>query len=180
MINNTSNTMKNNISNTIKNNKKIAACCLLTFSVNLLLTLPATAGNDQGKTMNQEQKKVLNTIESMTGAFHSGDIEGIMSSYQESATVVFEPNNAVSQHTAIREAFQNILPVNPHFTYAGHEVFISGDTAMHISPWTMKATAPDGTVIEDSGLSVAILKQQANGEWLMVLDNPHADHLMNQ
>ena len=44
----------------------------------------------------------------------------------------------------------------------------------------MKGKTPDGQGIEQSGLSVAILRKQADGEWLMVIDNPHGQHLLDQ
>ena len=69
---------------------------------------------------------------------------------------------------------------NPVFTYSGHEVFIKGNVATHISPWKMTAKAPDGTVIKQSGLSVAVLRKQKNGEWLMIIDDPHGQFLMNK
>ncbi len=55
---------------------------------------------------------------------------------------------------------------------------VQGDIAVHFAPWTMTGTAPDGTEIKQTGLSVAVLRKQADGNWLMVIDNPHGQHLM--
>jgi ketosteroid isomerase-like protein len=44
----------------------------------------------------------------------------------------------------------------------------------------MIGKTPDGTDIEQKGLSVAILRKQENGDWLMVLDNPNSQALMSQ
>ena len=43
----------------------------------------------------------------------------------------------------------------------------------------MRATAPDGTKIQERGLSVAVLRRQPDGQWLMVIDNPHGQHLLD-
>lgn len=126
-----------------------------------------------------EQKAVLSTIEKMNVAFHNKDIEGVMASYEANATVVFEPEQAESDAVQIREMFLRTFSVNPQFTFTGHEVFITGEIATHITPWHMTGTAPDGSKIEQSGLSVAILRKQKDGSWLMILDNPHAQFLMN-
>ena len=37
----------------------------------------------------------------------------------------------------------------------------------------MKGTAPDGSAISDSGLSVSVLKRQADKSWRIVLDDPY-------
>jgi ketosteroid isomerase-like protein len=36
----------------------------------------------------------------------------------------------------------------------------------------MDATLPDGTKIQNGGLSVIVLRKQPDGNWLMVIDNP--------
>jgi hypothetical protein len=35
---------------------------------------------------------------------------------------------------AIRQGFEGFFTVNPKFEYSGHEVFLSGDLAMHFAP----------------------------------------------
>lgn len=140
------------------------------------LAAPALA--DKGNTMNLDQQDVLATIKSMTEAFHSGDIDGVMSSYEDRATVVFEPDAPVSDPAIMRTMFQGTFTLDPKFSYSGHEVFVADDIAIHFAPWTMKGNAPDGQAVEQSGLSVAVLRRQADGKWLMVIDNPHGQHLL--
>ena len=128
--------------------------------------------------MTSDQQSVLNVVEGMTAAFHEGDIEGVMASYQEAATVLFEPGGPVSDREAIRQRFQELFVLKPRFTYRGHEVIVEDDVAIHIAPWKMMAKTPDGESIEQAGLSVAVMRKQPDGSWLMVIDNPHSDHLM--
>ncbi len=130
--------------------------------------------------MSVNEKDVLHTIGQMTTAFHNGDIEGVMASYEDNAVVVFNPETPVSDPVSLREMFQQAFTLNPYFEYSGHEVFIAGDIAVHFAPWTMNGKAPDGTDIEQSGLSVAVLRRQPDGRWLMVIDDPHGQHLLNK
>lgn len=132
----------------------------------------------EGKDMTQDQQDVLNAITSMTDAFHSSDIENVMASYEAQATVAFEPGTPVSDDALLRAGFEGFFGLNPKFVYSGHEVIVSGDTALHIAPWDMTGTAPDGAAIGMSGLSVAVLHRQSNGDWKMVIDNPFGSHLM--
>ena len=128
--------------------------------------------------MTPEQKDVLAAVERMTGAFHNKDLDGIMASYEPGASIIFEPGTASTDEAAIREAFGEFFHINPEFTYGGHEVFVMDNIAVHFAPWTMTGEAPDGTQVKQSGLSVAILRKQADGTWLMIFDNPNGEHLM--
>lgn len=132
------------------------------------------------KAFTQEQTAVLNSILEMTASFHQKDIEGVMRSYEPNAMIVFEPEKPVTDPRAIREGFYGFFAVDPLFEYSGHEVFINGNLAVHFAPWTMSGKAPDGTDIIQSGLSVAVLRKQHDGKWLMLFDNPFGQHLLDQ
>ena len=128
--------------------------------------------------MNKDQTGVRALVETMTNAFMAKDIETVMQSYEPGAVVAFEPGAPVSDPEVLTAMFTGMSGVNPQFSYAGHEVMVSGDTALHIAPWVMTGTAPDGSAIQQSGLSVAVLRRQDDGSWLMVIDNPHGSQLM--
>lgn len=143
---------------------------LLSFSV---------AATQEEKTMNKDTLKVLEAIDDMTSAFHNKDVEAVLTSYEEGAAVMFEPGVRLSDPAVLREMFEGAFQLNPKFHYPnGHEVYISNNIALHIAPWTMKGKAPDGTNIVQGGLSVAVLRKQENGKWLLVLDNPHGQLTM--
>ncbi len=144
------------------------------MAVVLGLYFTNTAIASKGNTMNSEQQNVIKTINNMTAAFHQQHIDEVMQSYTEGAVIMFEPNQAINDADEIKAMFQGAFQLNPNFTYPkGHQVVISNDTALHIAPWIMKGTAPDGQAIEQSGLSVAVLQKQDDGKWLLVIDNPH-------
>jgi len=124
--------------------------------------------------------KVLSTIDDMTNAFHRGDIDGIMRTYEPGAVVVGQPGESVSGTPAVRAMFAGFIAAKARFTFRGHEVFQADDVALHLTPWQMAGVAPDGTSIEASGLSVAVLRRQPDGRWLMVIDDPYGDALLNQ
>jgi len=110
----------------------------------------------------------------------NSDIEGVMANYEKQVTVVFEPGKPISNAVVLREMFQTAFTLNPTFTYSGHEIFVSGDIAFHSAPWTMTGKTPDGADINQRGLSVAVLRNQQNGKWLIVVDNPHGHLLLKQ
>jgi len=153
---------------------------VITMSILIAFSFVAVANNKEGDSMSTDENNVLNVIENMTTSFHNGDIEGVMATYEKNATIMFEPGKPVSDPAVLREMFKGAFALNPKFSYSGHEVFISGDIAVHYAPWSMKGKTPDGTDIEQSGLSVAVLRRQSDGKWLMVIDNPHGQNLMSK
>ncbi|NKB53478.1 MAG: DUF4440 domain-containing protein [Rhizobiaceae bacterium] len=149
----------------------------LTLCLTGLLTLnPANAKQD--KPMTEDQKNVLASVSSMTEAFHNGNLSKVMNAYEKSPAIAFEPGQFISDRKTIEQMFQGAFTLKPEFSYAGHEVMVSGNLAVHIAPWTMQATSADGQSITQSGLSVAVLRRQVDGTWLLVIDNPHGQHLM--
>ncbi len=135
---------------------------------------------EESTAMNAEQSTVLHVIETMTSSFAEADIDGVMNTYEPNAVIMFEPGVGLSDEAAIRQGFTEFASMNPSFTYGEHQVIVAGDIGMHISPWQMKGTTLDGSPMEIGGLSVAVLRKQPDGQWLMVIDNPYGgQHLTN-
>ncbi|MBH0779412.1 YybH family protein [Nocardia bovistercoris] len=125
------------------------------------------------------EQNVIDTVSRMTEALQRGDIDAVLSHYVADAVVAFEPGASVRGEQHLREGFAAFAALDPRFRYDhGHEVMISGDTAVHIAPWTMTGTAPDGTPVAQSGLSVATLRRQADDSWKIALDNPFGARLI--
>ncbi|MGQ3054688.1 MAG: YybH family protein [Roseateles sp.] len=121
---------------------------------------------------------VVQAVEAMTAAFHDGNLPGVLGAYAHEATVAFEPGRPVSGEAALSAGFQQFFSVHPRFRYGGHDVMVAGDLALHIAPWAMTGQAPDGKVVAERGLSVAVLRRSAAGAWQLVLDNPFGDRLL--
>jgi uncharacterized protein (TIGR02246 family) len=125
-----------------------------------------------------ESAKIQATIDTMTSAFARGDIDTILSTYEPGAVVVGAPGAPVSGITALREMFTQFVALDPKFTFVDHEVVEAGDLALHLNTWRLEGRAPDGTPVEQGGLSVVVLRKQADGRWLMVIDHPYGDQIM--
>jgi len=126
-----------------------------------------------------QQATILSTIDAMTNAFHKGDIDGILQTYEPGAVVVGEPGTPVSGTPALRAMFAGFIAAKARFTFLGHQVIQAEDIALHLTPWRMAGVAPDGTAVAASGLSVAVLRRQPDGRWLMIIDDPFGDALLN-
>jgi ketosteroid isomerase-like protein len=53
-----------------------------------------------------------------------------------------------------------------------YQAILAGDIALSIATWTLKGTGPDGKPIQMEGTTTDVLRRQADGRWLFVIDNP--------
>ncbi|MDD5275170.1 MAG: nuclear transport factor 2 family protein [Methylovulum sp.] len=123
-------------------------------------------------------EQIISAVNTMALAMAEGRLDDVLSAYEANATLVAQPGmNAAGP--ALREAFQSFIAMQPKFSMPEHDVIEAGDIALHIAPWTMTATDPTtGNAIGQSGLSLAVFRRQADGEWLMVIDNPYGSVLL--
>ena len=116
---------------------------------------------------------IVEAIDHMTTAFAKGDVDTVMRAYEGGAIVVGIPGQPVSGDAELRAMFADFIAAGAHFTYGGHDVVVAGDIGLHLMKWT--AATPEGT---QTALSVAVLRQQPNGAWKMVIDHPFGDAVM--
>ena len=126
-----------------------------------------------------QKEQILSTINQMVDAFHKGDVTRILKTYESGAVVMAEPGAPVSGKPALEAMFAGFIAAGARFTFLGHEVIQAGDLAIHFTPWRMTGTGPGGAPITGGGLSVAVLRRQPDGKWLMVIDDPYGDSVMN-
>jgi ketosteroid isomerase-like protein len=123
-----------------------------------------------------DETAVLAVIERMMSAFAAGDVPGIMATYRPGAVVVGSPGAPVVGEAALTEMFAGFVAAGFPFVPGGHEVIVSGDTALHLMDW--EGQGPDGVPFR--ALSVAVLTRDAAGAWQMVIDHPFGNGLLQQ
>ena len=78
---------------------------------------------------------------------------------------------------AIRQALSGFLALEPKFEGRFKQAFQAGDIALVFSEWALSATDPDGNSIEMAGRTTDVVRRQADGTWLFVIDDPYgAEH----
>lgn len=120
----------------------------------------------------------ISTVLTMTEAFQKRDVPAVLRTYEHGAVVVAESGQPLQGETALREMFAGFMALAPRFSYGGHDVIEAGDIALHIAPWQMEGVTPDGQPVQAQGLSLAVLRRQVDGRWLMVIDQPYGDRLL--
>jgi uncharacterized protein (TIGR02246 family) len=110
--------------------------------------------------------------EAFKARFNEGDLEGLVALYERNGKMVPQPGREVQGREAIRLALQEFLAMKPRIEMATRYVLEAGDTAVLSGQWKLTGRGPDGTAMEMTGRSVEVLRRQADGTWLFVLDHP--------
>jgi len=108
-----------------------------------------------------------------TQAFAAKDTEGLMALYEPDAAFTPQPGQVVTGHAAIREALGGFLALNAEFEMQTGTVVEAGDIALLLSKWTLKGTDPGGATVDLTGQTADVVRRQADGYWLLVIDNPY-------
>lgn len=114
------------------------------------------------------------------------DVDGIVALQEREAAIIDWDGSVIRGHAAIRafyvEWFESdpILQVSPlqiveaGGTRVGNKVI--GRSASVMGTYTLEQDGPDGTRVSFSGNFCDIVRQQLNGTWLYIQDNPYPPH----
>jgi enoyl-CoA hydratase len=103
---------------------------------------------------------------------NAGDLDGLLSLYEESATFVGPDGGTASGGDAIRERLQGLLAMAPEITPTSSRAVFAGDVALLSNRWRMSLGGDDGQPTGLDGTSTEVARRQPDGGWLYVIDNP--------
>ncbi|MEZ7007506.1 SgcJ/EcaC family oxidoreductase [Streptomyces sp. SCSIO 75703] len=93
---------------------------------------------------------------------NAGDAAGLAALYEEDAVMAYPPGSVTRGRDAIRRLWEEVLAGAPRFEpEAPLPTLVSGDLALTSTP------PKDG-----SGARAQVVRRQADGSWLRVLDQP--------
>ena len=104
-------------------------------------------------------------------AFNRHDLESIVALYEPGA-VLASVNGPVQGTDAIREQYRGALAMHPSIDLQTLDVNLAGNLAMLHGKWILHETGPDGRQVRREGRNTETARQQPDGRWLFVIDNP--------
>jgi uncharacterized protein (TIGR02246 family) len=154
----------------------------LTIFAFLLLGIQSIHTPSQADQGNQtvEHAQIQSTIDANNAAVAAGNMDSILATYEPNAVLMGQPGMPVKGTQALHAAFNQFLALNPKITIVKQDIIQTGDIALHSYTWKMSGKTPDGNPVEQSGFSVVVLRKQPDGRWLMVIDNPFGDQLLQK
>ena len=114
-------------------------------------------------------EEVLNTF---VEGIKTGNIDSLMTLYEGNACFATQPGQLADSPESVRQSIQNFIDLKGKVDLKVKRVLQAGNLALVISEWSVSGTGPDGNAVNMSNKSTDVLRKQADGTWLFVIDNP--------
>ena len=107
------------------------------------------------------------TVNELIKCVNSKDLEGIVALYEPEAVFAIKPGEVVKGTAAIRKVFSQFLEAGVTLEVKKSAIIDAGDVATCINRVQVKG----GGFGAEPLLSFDVLRRQANGTWLFIIDN---------
>ena len=124
------------------------------------------------KMMMTTPEEVLNSV---VEGINTGNLDSLMMLYETDACFASQPGQLAKSPETIRQSLRSFTDMkNGKFDLKVKRVLQASDLALVISEWSFTGTGPEGNPVNIAAKkSTEVLRrQQADGTWRFVIDNP--------
>jgi ketosteroid isomerase-like protein len=111
-------------------------------------------------------------LDSYVENFNTRNIGTLMDMYETEAQFVTKSGHVINGLKNIRQSLQDFIDMNGNLKSKVKGVIQTSNLALVNTEWSFKGTAPDGKPINISGRATDVLRQQSDGTWRVLIDNP--------
>ena len=104
----------------------------------------------------------------------SGSLDDLVALYERGASLVQHDGSVATGHSEIRRVLAYLTSVRTRMQMNILRVVESDGLAVVYNDWVSFRTGTDGAVTERTGRAIEIVRRQADGRWLFVIDDPFA------
>ncbi len=105
-------------------------------------------------------------------AYNSGKIENLTALFETEARSVTTTGSILSGIASIKEDLEKLLLFGGRMTSVNNYAVQHGDIALLRAEWTIATKDNFGKEVEIKGSSAEVVRRQANGTWLYIIDHP--------
>jgi uncharacterized protein (TIGR02246 family) len=105
-------------------------------------------------------------------AVNNGDVETLVALFEPDAIVIEQTGERTEGADQIRVHLEHLVALHPVMRIEASRVYRAGDLALLSSRWTATATTPNGQPVEMEFHGSELARQQPDGSWRLLLDNP--------
>lgn len=109
--------------------------------------------------------------------FNSGDISSLISLYETEACFVSQAGEVVKGIDNVRQRLHSFINMNGRIESKVIGVVQTNDIALVNTEWSFNGSGPDGKAVTISGKATDVLRQQSDGTWRILIDNPWGTNL---
>lgn len=111
-------------------------------------------------------------LHSIVESMNTGNIESLMMLYEHEACFASQPGQIVKGQQGIRQNLQGFVNMKGKLKSKVKRVFQTSNLALVISEWSFNGTGADGNPVSFTGTATDVLRQQSDGTWRIIIDNP--------
>jgi ketosteroid isomerase-like protein len=116
-------------------------------------------------------------LSSYVEKFNLRNLSPLMNMYEPDACFVVQPTQVVTGIENIRQNLQSFIDMNGKLETKVTGVIQTSNLALVNTEWSFNGTGPDGNPINVAGKAVDLLRQQQDGTWRILIDNPWGTNL---
>ena len=113
--------------------------------------------------------EVLNSV---VEGINAGDLDSLMMLYEANACFASQPGQLAKSPESVRQSLHSFIDFKGKLDLKVKRVLQASDLALVTTEWSFSGTGPDGKPVTMDARSSDVLRQQANGAWRFVIDNP--------
>ena len=121
----------------------------------------------------------VDIVNQLVKAVNQGNLDAAVACYEAEATLIVQPGQVATGTKALREAFAGFIATKVTITTETYKIIQTGDIVLYSSKWSAVGTAPYGVLVKMGGTSSDVLHRQADGRWLIAIDNPFGAAILN-
>jgi uncharacterized protein (TIGR02246 family) len=114
-------------------------------------------------------REVLNSV---VEGINTGDLESLMTLYESDACFALRPGQLDESTESVRQSLRRFIDMKGKLDLKIQRVLQASDLALVTTEWSFSGTGPDGNPVNMAARSADVLRHQADGTWLFVIDNP--------
>ena len=111
-------------------------------------------------------------LRSVTECINTGNLDSLMMLYESDACFAAQPGQFIKGRDGIRQSIQEFVNMRGKLESKIKRVFQTSDLALVISEWSFSGTGPDGNPVNLASIATDVLRQQSDGTWRVIIDNP--------
>ncbi len=112
------------------------------------------------------------TMATIVALRQHGKMEEAAAYFEDDGVLVVQPGSPAVGRNAVKQGLIAMSKVFPVFNISERTVVQSGTIALHHSRWSAQSVGEKGEPVEVGGVTSDVLRQQADGGWKVVVDNP--------